>query len=161
MLGWITNAIKSGASFLTNSAPPNIENKLEIERLEGVNHLESKKFFIVFTSVIILTFFFFASTAMLFFLPQKPEIITGFVTLFTKTSEILAVVIAAYVSVQAAVDFKINSSSSASVAGSSQNITQNSTQTITEDKNQTITQNINEQITIIHSNQKEDDYDIS
>ena len=99
-----------------------------------------------------MCFFFFLSTGILFFLPPTPEIITGFVTLFTKTSEILAVVIAAYVSVQAAVDFKINSNSTTAIANQSQTVNQN----INENKTQTLI----EEITVIHTNSKEDDYEL-
>lgn len=152
MLNWITNALKSGTSFLTNSAPPGIENEEEASRLSSINHLESKKFFIVFTSVVILCAFFFLSTGVLFFLPPTPEVVTGFVTLFTKTSEILAIVIASYVSVQAVVDYKINSNSSTAIANESKTINEN----IKEDITQTITENI----TVIHTNQKEDDYEL-
>jgi len=152
MFSWINNAIKSGTSFLTNLTPPGVTDKQEAERLSCINHLESKKFFIVFTSVLILCFFFFLSTGILFFLPPTPEIITGFVTLFTKTSEILAVVIAAYVSVQAAVDFKINSNSTTAIANQSQTVNQN----INENKTQTLI----EEITVIHTNSKEDDYEL-
>jgi hypothetical protein len=70
-------------------------------------------------------------------------VVTGFVTLFTKTTEILAVIIGTYVGAQAVVDLKYNSSSS----------------TVLESKTETINENINE-VTVIHTNQKEDDYEL-
>ena len=113
--------------------------------MQELNHLESKKFFIVITSVIILTIFFFASVGLLFILPPTPEIITGFVTLFTKTIEILAIVIAFYVSAKTAIDLKYTSFSNASIANNSE----------------TITEKIEETITVIHTNQKEEDYELN
>jgi hypothetical protein len=72
---------------------------------------------------------------------NAPEFVSGFVTLFSKTIEILAVVIASYVGAQAVVDLKYASNSSASLAGD----------THTEN-----TQNV----TVIQTNMKEDDYEL-
>jgi hypothetical protein len=47
----------------------------------------------------------------LFLLPTKNELIAGYVTIFTKTIEIIAIIVASYIGVQAAVDFKYGSSS--------------------------------------------------
>ena len=149
MLGAFTNIAKTAAAFLqTGVAPPNTPAQ-HIPELSKRNHLSSKKFFVVFVSVAILCLFFYSSVSIMFFLPRTPEIITGFVTLFTKTSEILAIVISTYLGVQAAVDFKINSGSNVSMNNNSQTSTQNLNQTITET------------ITVIHTNQKEDDYELS
>lgn len=149
MLSSILNILKTGASLLTNTSPSYVQNKCEQERLSVINHLESKKFFMVSVAVVILLAFFAISTAVLFLLPSQPEVVTGFITLHTKTSEILAIIIAAYVGVQAAVDFKLNSSSSASMSNQSQQIDQN------------IQQTIQETLTVIHTNQKEEDYEVS
>lgn len=147
----LLNLVSTAASFLTNQPPPGVD-ALEAERLKSVNHLESKKFFIVITSVVILIFFLFAGTAILFFLPRMPEIVTGYITLFSKTTEILAVVIAFYVSAQAVVDLKYGSSSSAAVSAQSQT-TEATTSTTT-------TENINETLTVIHTNAKDEDYEL-
>jgi hypothetical protein len=50
----------------------------------------------------------------LFLLPASSDLISGYVTIFTKTIEILAIIIAAYLGVQAAVDLKYGSSSNVS-----------------------------------------------
>ena len=143
MIGALKNAIATAASFLnSNQSPPNALPE-DAERLKSINHLESKKFYVVIVSVLILSFFYFISVSVLFFLPHIPEVATGFVTMFSKTTEILAIIIASYVGAQAVVDLKYGSSSSTSV----------------ESKTETITENINE-VTVIHTNAKEEDYEI-
>jgi hypothetical protein len=151
----LLNLLSTAASFLTNQPPPGVD-AAEAERLKSVNHLESKKFFIVISSVAILIFFLFAGTAILFFLPHMPEIITGYITLFSKTTEILAVVIAFYVSAQAVVDLKYGSSSSSAVSAQSQTTDATNTNTT----NTTTTENINETLTVIHTNAKDEDYEL-
>ena len=102
---------KNALSFLqTGAVPSNTPSELT-EQMKKVNHLTSKKFFIVGTSFLILGFFYFASVGVLFLLPQQSELIGGYVTIFTKTIEVLAIIIAAYLGVQAAVDLKYGSSS--------------------------------------------------
>ena len=75
----------------------------------------------------------------MFFIPQKPEFISGFVTIFSKTIEILAIIIASYVGAQAAVDLKYGSSSRAAI----------------ESANEAINS-----VTVIQTNAKEDDYEL-
>lgn len=139
MVNFIKNALHTATAFLSNGKVPPGTPVEDIERLQSVNHLESKKFYIVITSVLILSFFYFASIGMLFLLPNTPEVVSGFVTMFSKTTEILAVVIASYVGAQAVVDLKYNSTSTASLEGK--------------------TETINE-VTVIHTNAKEEDYEI-
>jgi hypothetical protein len=139
----IINIIKSATAFLQNGvAPPNVSPEYK-KALEDENHFASKKFFIVFTAAMLLAFFYFSSIIILFFIPHLPEIVTGFVTMFTKTIEILAVIIAFYTTGQAAVDIKYNSSSNASTEG------------LLEQKQVDINENI------LTNNAKEDDYNIS
>lgn len=130
-------------AFVSSAAPPNTPPE-DIERLRSINHMESKKFFACFVSVAILTFFYFVTVGIMFLLPPVPEVITGYITVFTKTTEILAIIIGSYVGAQAVVDLKMNSSSSAGI----QNTTQKTEQLIKEE------------ITVIHTNQKEDDYEL-
>lgn len=135
----IKNSFLTVASFLSsNKIPPGVPIE-EMQRLKSMNHLESKKFYIVITSVLILSFFYFGSVGIMFVLPPAPEIVSGFVTLFSKTIEILAVIIASYVGAQAVVDLKYNSASTASLEGKTQTT---------------------EELTVIHTNAKEDDYEI-
>jgi hypothetical protein len=111
MINWI----KSAFAFLSNSkAPPNSSIELR-EAMKKENHFASKKFFIAVTAFIGLLFFYFTSVAVLFFLPQdNRDMVEGYVTIFTKTIEVLAIIIAAYLGVQAAVDFRYASNSNVS-----------------------------------------------
>jgi hypothetical protein len=138
----IKNTIISGVSYLSsNRVPPNTSPE-NYERLKSINHMESKKFYIVLTSVVILAFFYFSSIGIMFLLPKgAPEVVSGFVTIFSKTIEILSIIIATYVGAQAAVDLKYGSASNASITGN----------TYTEKA---------ENITVIHTNAKEDDYEL-
>jgi hypothetical protein len=139
MLEGLKNITLTAMSFLrSDKAPPN-SPLLDYEKLRAINHMTSSKFYIVFTSVLILAFFYFASLAIMFFIPQQPEFISGFVTIFSKTIEILAIIIASYVGAQAVVDLKYGSNSSASLEG--------------------VTETINE-ITVIQTNVKEEDYEL-
>jgi hypothetical protein len=142
MIPLLKNMALTAVSFLnSDQVPPNTPPEKE-ESLKSTNHMESKKFYIVLTSVIILAFFYFTSIGMMFLIPHNsPEFISGFVTVFSKTIEILSIIIATYVGAQAAVDLKYGSSSSATMQGT------------------THTEKI-ENITVIHTNAKEDDYEL-
>lgn len=109
----IKNLFQNAGAFLSsNKVPPNTPPEL-IESFRQQNHFASKKFFIVFTSFLGLCFFYFTSVGILFFLPgENKEVVAGYITIFTKTIEVLAIVIAAYLGVQAAIDFRYGSSSS-------------------------------------------------
>lgn len=143
MLKTFKNLFVEAVSFLrTGEVPPGTPARLR-ERMEDINHLASKKFFIVFSSVFILAVFYYSSVGLLFVIPRiPPEIITAYTTIFTKTTEILAIIIAAYIGCQTVVDFKYNSNSNVS--------SESSTQHIVEE--------IKEEIT---TNQKEDDYELN
>ena len=133
----LVNIAKSATAFLQNGvAPPNTPARLE-KKMEDTNHLSSKKFFIIFTSVLMLGILYYSSVAILLAI-KMPEHVAAFVTLFTKTTEIFAIIIASYLGVQAAVELRYNSESS-----TKQEI-------IVEKK----------EIVLTH-NTKEDDYDIS
>ena len=136
----LTNIIQSASAFLQNGkAPPNTPEYLR-QQMEETNHLSSKKFFIIFTSVLMLGFLYYSSVAILLTL-HLPEHVSAFVTIFSKTIEIFAIIIASYLGVQAAVDLRYNSSSSASVEG----------------RTEVIKEEIIENLT---HNAKEDDYTI-
>ena len=142
MIPFIKNAILTGVSYLSsNKVPPNTTPEKQ-KRLRSINHMESKKFYIVLTSVIILAFFYFGSVGIIFLIPTSPEFVSGFVTMFSKTIEILSIIIASYVGAQAVVDLKYGSTSSAALEG-----------TIHVEKT--------ENITVIHTNAKEDDYELN
>lgn len=135
----IKNTAISLVSYLSgNLVPPNTPMQ-DVERMKAINHMASSKFYIVFTSVLILAFFYFASLGIMFFIPNSPEFIAGFVTIFSKTIEILAIIIASYVGAQAVVDLKYGSSSAAAI--------------------ESVNENINN-VTVIETNIKEDDYEL-
>ena len=107
----ITNIAKNAASFLSsNRVPPGTPIELQ-DSLRSQNHFKSKKFFLAFSSFIGLLFFYLVSVGILFLLPAKNELIAGYVTIFTKTIEIVAIIVASYIGVQAAIDFKYGSTS--------------------------------------------------
>jgi hypothetical protein len=135
----LTNIAKSATAFLQNGvAPPNTPARLE-KKMEDTNHLASKKFFIIFTSILMLGALYYSSVAILLAI-EMPEHVTAFVTLFSKTIEIFAIIIASYLGVQCAVDLKYSSASNAEVKG----------EIIVEKREEILTHNT-----------KEDDYDIS
>lgn len=136
----VKNIALTALSFLRNDkAPPDVSPE-QFRRLKNLNHLESSKFYIVFTSVVILAFFYFSTIGFMFLIPSAPpEYITGFVTIFSKTIEILAIIIASYVGAEMVVDLKYGSSSSASLERSIE----------TDDE-----------VTPINTNAKEDDYEV-
>jgi hypothetical protein len=135
----VVNIVQSAGAFLQNGkSPPNTPARLE-KQMEDTNHLSSKKFFIIFTSVLMLGALYYSSVAILLSI-QMPEHVSAFVTLFTKTIEIFAIIIASYLGVEAVVDLKYNSSSNAEVIG----------EVIVEKREEILTHNT-----------KEDDYDIS
>lgn len=111
MIKGIQNFTKNIFSYLSsNKVPPNtsLENYNEMKQ---TNHLKSKKFFLAFTSFLGLLFFYLLSVGILFLLPEKSGYVSGYVTIFTKTIEIIAIIVASYIGVQAAVDLKYGSTS--------------------------------------------------
>jgi hypothetical protein len=107
----IKNIASNAAAFLSsNKVPPGTPIELQ-NSMRNENHFKSKKFFLAFSSFIGLLAFYLLSVAILFLLPSKNELIAGYVTIFTKTIEIVAIIVASYIGVQAAIDFKYGSSS--------------------------------------------------
>jgi len=105
-----------GAFLSSNKVPPGTPIELQ-DAMRKENHLASKKFFMAFSAFIGLLFFYFASVAVLFALPKGNEFITGYVTIFSKTIEVVAIIVASYLGVQAAVDLKYGSTSSVGLDG--------------------------------------------
>mgnify|MGYP000111642290 CR=1 FL=1 len=141
----LINIAKSATSMLqSGSHPPNTPPKYK-EDLSKINFLSSKKFYVVFCSVIILTFFYILSIGVLFLTAYYPTLTPAFVTIFTETIKILAVIIASYLGVQTVLDYRMNSSN------------------IVEYKSENISSkeeiDVNE-VTVITTNTKEKDYSI-
>ena len=107
----IVNIAQNAASFLSsNRVPPGTPIQLQ-DSLRQENHFKSKKFFLAFSSFVGLLAFYILSVGVLFLLPSRNELIAGYVTIFTKTIEIVAIIVASYIGVQAAIDFKYGSTS--------------------------------------------------
>lgn len=103
---------KSLAAMVSQGkAPPNTPPPY-IEEMKSINFLRSKKFFVVFSSVIMLIIFYGVSVFILFLTAPIPSITTPFVTIFVETIKIFAIIISAYLGLQAAIDFKYNSETS-------------------------------------------------
>jgi hypothetical protein len=143
MLESITNIIGSATAFLQNGvAPPNTPDDIK-RTMEDVNHLSSKKFYIIFSALIMLAFVYFSSIALLcFVVPRLPEVIAAYVTIFTKSIEIFGLIISVYIGAQGIVDLKYQSTSNAGLQG------------VAETKDVNITEQI------LTNNAKEDDYTI-
>lgn len=108
---------QSLASMLSHDkVPPNTPTKY-VEELKSVNFLRSKKFFVVFTSIIMLLVFYGVSVFILFLTAPLPTITSPFVTIFVETIKIFAIIISAYLGLQAAIDFKYNSASNTELKG--------------------------------------------
>ncbi len=121
MFNNIKNIFLNASAFLqSGKAPPNVTLELEKE-LSPINHLKSRKFFIVFTSILFLAFFYFSSVGILLFMPDVSEKITGYVTIFSKTIELLTMIVAVYLGVQTALDFKVNSGTNTSYNSTTEN----------------------------------------
>jgi hypothetical protein len=123
----------------SGKVPPNTPPEYR-EDLSKINFLASKKFYVVFCSVIMLALFYAASIVVLFLTAASPSLTVPFVSIFTETIKILAVIIASYLGVQTVLDYKMQSNSSVNLQG--QNI-------VTK-----------EEVTYIQTNVKEDDYEL-
>lgn len=107
----ITLIGQSLAAMLSHDkVPPNTPPEY-IDEMKSINFLRSKKFFMVFTSILMLLGFYCISVFILFLTAPLPTITTPFVTIFVETIKIFAIIISAYLGLQAAIDFKYNSSS--------------------------------------------------
>lgn len=137
----IVEIAKTASAMLhAGEVPPNTPIKYR-EDLSKVNFLSSKKFYVVFCSVIILAIFYAASIFVLFLTAASPNLTVPFVSIFTETIKILAVIIASYLGVQTILDYKMQSNSNVSLSGE-QNY------------------NKDEEVTYIVSNVKDEDYKI-
>lgn len=137
----IINVAKTASAMLNSGeVPPNTPPKYR-EDLSKINFLASKKFYVVFCSVIILSLFYAASIFVLFLTAASPNLTVPFVSIFTETVKILAVIIASYLGVQTVLDYRMQSNNSVTLQG--QNIVKK------------------EDVTVIHTNAKEDDYELA
>jgi hypothetical protein len=106
---------QSIAAMVTHDkAPPNTPPEY-IDEMKSINFLRSKKFFVVFSSILMLILFYGVSVFILFLTATVPSITGSFVTIFVETIKIFAIIISAYLGLQAAIDFKYNSESNTSL----------------------------------------------
>jgi uncharacterized membrane protein len=114
---------QSLAAMLSHDkAPPNTPPEY-VDEMKSINFLRSKKFFVVFSSILMLITFYSVSVFILFLTATVPTITTPFVTIFVETIKIFAIIISAYLGLQAAIDFKYNTETSV-VTKSEQNYTE-------------------------------------
>jgi hypothetical protein len=114
-----------------DKAPPNTPPEY-VEELKSINFLRSKKFFVVFSSILMLLGFYGVSVFILFLTAPVPTITTPFVNIFVETIKIFAIIISAYLGLQAAIDFKYNTDSSIALKGEIQYAREEVQQTIIE-----------------------------
>lgn len=112
LLGIFTNA----SAFLQSGVVPPEADKND-KQLAETNHFASKKFFAAFSGFFILGIFYVLNISLLFIIADKPALIGVYPTLFSKTIEVFAAIMAVYLGGQAVVDLKYNSSSNASAEG--------------------------------------------
>ena len=111
---------------------PNKSEDTPLEELDSnINHFRSKKFTITFIALLIMVALLFCSSIFLFFLPSDVAV-NGFVTLFSKTVEVISVIIAVMIGGESLVNLKYNSDSSVAMQNLSQQINENSNQNINE-----------------------------
>ena len=123
MFAQIKDIVKTASAFLQQGvAPPNTP-PAQRKQLEDKNHLASKKFFLAFSGFVILAIFFMISVGILYSLVQYPAILPSYTLIFSKTIEVFAVIMVAYLGGQAAVDLKYNSSSQTENISSVENTT--------------------------------------
>ena len=152
----ITNVLKNAAAFLQQGvAPPNTPPE-QVEELANTNHLASKKFFLAISGFVILAIFYVGSVATLFLMAQNSTAVSAYTVMFTKTMEVFATIMAVYLGGQALVDLRYSSSSSATLQGT----TSDTTATNNTNYNADIKETIVEEVTVIHTNAKEDDYEL-
>jgi hypothetical protein len=107
----------ASAMLHSGKVPPNTPQE-HVKDLSKVNFLASKKFYVVFCSVIILALFYAASIVVLFLTAASPGLTVPFVSIFTETIKILAIIIASYLGVQTVLDYKMQSNASVNLEGS-------------------------------------------
>lgn len=114
----IVQIAKTASAMLhSGEVPPNTPLKYK-EDLSKVNFLASKKFYVVFCSVLILALFYGVSIFVLFLTAASPSLTVPFVSIFTETIKILAVIIASYLGVQTILDYKMQSNNTLNLEGS-------------------------------------------
>ena len=110
MWGNITNLFQTLTAFLSSSkAPPNTPKEL-YKAMRDENHFASKKFYITFTSFLGMMIFYFITVTILFFVPKENEMIAAYVQIFSKTIDVVAIIVASYLGTQVVSEFRFGGS---------------------------------------------------
>jgi len=114
----IVEIAKTASAMLhSGQVPPNTPSRFHND-LSKVNFLASKKFYVVFCSVVILAIFYAASIVVLFLTAAAPHLTVPFVSIFTETIKILAIIIGSYLGVQTVLDYKMQSNTNVNLESS-------------------------------------------
>lgn len=122
----------AAAMLQSGKAPPNTPDKY-ISELKATNFLRSKKFFITFSSILVVLAFFGISVFILFLTAPLPTLTVPFVSIFVETLKVLTIVIASYLGLQTALDFRYNSDSNVNLEGQNSNINETVDQKIVQE----------------------------
>lgn len=115
MLEKVKQTVQSAAAFLQDGkVPPNTPIQYR-EDFSKINFFSSKKFFIVFSSIVLLMLFYLVSVGILFLTAKFPTLTDSYVIIFVESIKIFAIIISAYLGLQAAIDFRYNSNSNVTV----------------------------------------------
>ena len=136
----LTDTVKTVSSMLNSGAiPPNTPIEYR-EDFKKINFLASKKFYVVFCSIVILSIFYASSIGVLFLTSIYPSLTIPFVSIFSETIKILAIIIGSYLGVQTVLDYKMQSSNNVTLIDESISV--------------------EEKLTYIDSNAKEEGYEL-
>lgn len=128
----ITDTFYSATSFLQDGkVPPNTPIQYR-EDLSKINFFSSKKFFIVFSSIVLLMAFYLVSVGILFLTVKFPTITDSYVIIFVESIKIFAIIISAYLGLQAAIDFKYSGANTSVNVNTNKTIEQIDQKIITE-----------------------------
>jgi hypothetical protein len=128
----VTDTVQSAAAFLQDGkVPPNTPIQYR-EDLSKINFFSSKKFFIVFSSIVLLMVFYLVSVGILFLTAKFPTLTDSYVIIFVESIKIFAIIISAYLGLQAAIDFKYS--------GANTNVSVNTNKTIEQIDQKIITE---------------------
>lgn len=149
MWGNVTDLFRTLTAFLSSTkAPPNTSVEL-YKAMRDENHFASKKFYITFTSFLGMMIFYFITVLILFFVPKENEMVVAYVQIFSKTIDVVAIIVASYLGTQVVSEFRF---------GGSTNTNFDSALAVEE-----IDQNLKQETYIVEeylSGPKEDDYSL-
>lgn len=114
MLHRFKNIINDATWFLRTGVSPTKSTSMN---LKDLNHMTSSKFAMTMIAVTVVGFMYFASIVFLFFFPSEPHV-SALVAMYKDMIVAVAAIVSTLVGVEGLVQWKHNSSSSASVESS-------------------------------------------